>query len=540
MILGVKIIRSLVLGVKEAEISSMYARNDSKIIWRYNLIVFFFLGPEKRSQKCPREHQRMSGGKASGKKAAQYTGKKSGEGSVATSRDTAAAEVEVHAPGHTHRQSMRLKEMLAAKQAGGQVQTEKGIQLAAQKKRTRTTRQAPTMQPPAQPALLAADDVNAFVAALEAIPADDWCRTWAAGRTFMVRRTSKVVKEVVDKMRLPAVVRLSRSFWGEAKVVQESFVSQTLMVSQALMVWQTLFNKYQGAGGEVDEAGVLQLVVDVSVSLGLSVNRRIAEQRAAELLQAADTNGTGTVGFVEFVVFAKKRLDLFRLLEFHNDTAEKLQFVLRQLSALTAQCRISTLELPRCEMKGQDAERFAGVLAQCPALAHLDLRGNFHCGAGGAERLGGVLGQSRELVHLNLSGNQIGDAGAKSLAGQMSQCSTLVHLNLSWNRISDAGAESVAGVLAQCRALVHLDLSDNSIGADGTGRLARVLEQCRALAHLNLCGNQMGTQGAGVLAGVLPQCRALAHLNLSNNGIEAGAAERLRASWHGEVSDLLL
>ena len=53
---------------------------------------------------------------------------------------------------------------------------------------------------------------NAFTAALEAVPAEDWRRTWAAGRTIMLRRTSKRVKEAVDKMRLPAVVRLSRIF----------------------------------------------------------------------------------------------------------------------------------------------------------------------------------------------------------------------------------------------------------------------------------------------------------------------------------------
>ena len=34
-----------------------------------------------------------------------------------------------------------------------------------------------------------------------------------------------------------------------------------------------------------------------------------------------------------------------------------VQFVFRQFSALTAQCRISTLELPHCAMKGQDAVR---------------------------------------------------------------------------------------------------------------------------------------------------------------------------------------
>jgi hypothetical protein len=113
----------------------------------------------------------MWGGKACGKHAAEYTGKQPDEGSVVTSRDTTAPENEVHSSGHTHRKSMHLKEMSAAKQAGGQVETEKVKQPAEQKKRTRTTRQATQTQP----ALLAAD---VFAAALEAIPADDWCRTW--------------------------------------------------------------------------------------------------------------------------------------------------------------------------------------------------------------------------------------------------------------------------------------------------------------------------------------------------------------------------
>ena len=84
-------------------------------------------------------------------------------------------EDEVHASDHTHRKSMPLKD---------------------------------------QPAVLAP---NTFAAALEAIPPDDWCRTWAAGRTIMLRRTSKRVKEVVDKMRQPALVRFSRSFSDYAR-----------------------------------------------------------------------------------------------------------------------------------------------------------------------------------------------------------------------------------------------------------------------------------------------------------------------------------
>ena len=112
---------------------------------------------------------------------------------------------------------------------------------------------------------------------------------------------------------------------------------------------------------------------------------------------------------------------------------------MRQLTTLTAQCRISTLELPSCEMKGQDAERLAGVLAQCPALAHLDLSGNSNVGAAGAESLAGVLGQCRELVHLNLSYIKIGAGGAERLAGLLAQCTVLAHLDLEYNGIEGVG-----------------------------------------------------------------------------------------------------
>jgi hypothetical protein len=42
-------------------------------------------------------------------------------------------------------------------------------------------------------------------------------------------------------------------------------------------------------------------------------------------------------------------------------------------------------------MEGKDAERLAKVLAQCPALAYLDLSGNSNFGSAGTERFAGVL-----------------------------------------------------------------------------------------------------------------------------------------------------
>jgi hypothetical protein len=229
---------------------------------------------------------------------------------------------------------------------------------------------------------------TAFTAALEAVPAEDWCKTWAAGRAIMLRKASKRVKEIVDKMRLPAGVRLSRTFWHDAR------------------------------------------------------------------------NGTA---------------------------AEKLPLVMRQLAVATARSRIRTLELPRCYMSGQDADCLAGVLAQCPALAHLDFSGNSDFGAGGAERLAGV--------HLNRSGSRIGAGGAERLARVLGQCTALAHLDLSCNDIGPDGAESLAGVLGQCAALAHLDLSYHALGPDGAESLAGILLQFASLAHLNLGYNDIASAG---------------------------------------------
>jgi hypothetical protein len=64
-------------------------------------------------------HLRMSGDKSCDKQTAQYTGKQPDEGSVVASRDTTSAENEMHSSGHTHRKSIRLKDMSAGRQAGG-------------------------------------------------------------------------------------------------------------------------------------------------------------------------------------------------------------------------------------------------------------------------------------------------------------------------------------------------------------------------------------------------------------------------------------
>ena len=180
----------------------------------------------------------------------------------------------------------------------------------------------------------------------------------------------------------------------------------------------------------------------------------------------------------------------------HNDKdGEKVQIVIRHLTLMTVWCRMSTLELPRCDMKRQGTESLPGVLTKCPALANLDLSRNSNVGSTGTERLVGVLGQYRELVHLNLRGTDIRAGGTESLAGVLVQCQVLSHLDLGYNDIGSAGTSSLGELLGQCASLTHLNLRHNQIGDSGAAKLVGVLGRCTELAHLDHGWNRIGNSG---------------------------------------------
>jgi Ran GTPase-activating protein (RanGAP) involved in mRNA processing and transport len=80
----------------------------------------------------------------------------------------------------------------------------------------------------------------------------------------------------------------------------------------------------------------------------------------------------------------------------------RLLHILTELEKMTSRCRITILDLENCGMSDQDAERLAGVLAQCPALSELYLNDN-QIGDQGAGRLAGVLAQCSALSRIILS-----------------------------------------------------------------------------------------------------------------------------------------
>jgi len=266
------------------------------------------------------------------------------------------------------------------------------------------------------PSLLAADtfDLLQFLNKLLVFPADDWSRTWAADRTMMLRMTSKKVRDAMDKLCLPTTVKMSATFlhnlvnFASAKsrttplLKSQKSVCKTIALKRKRM--QHIFTQLDSWKKMISHRGCHITKLDLN-------NCGMSDHKAGWL--AAVHNEMGAAG----AEILRRELTSFRdwqdQNEGYSDGAGK---------------------------KGRGVVWLAGVLVQCPALAHLDLSYN-DIEAGGAERLAGVLGQCAALAHLNLEGNKIGDAGAERLAGVLGQCTALAHLNLSFNGISDAGAE---------------------------------------------------------------------------------------------------
>jgi Ran GTPase-activating protein (RanGAP) involved in mRNA processing and transport len=330
--------------------------------------------------------------------------------------------------------------------------------------------------------------VAPFIAALEAVPAVDWCRTWPADRTIMVKMTSKRVGEAVVKICPPAVFSLHRSLWNNSR-------NRTVDAKLKLVMRQLL--------SLVTNCRITTLKLE-----WCNIERKIQELEEV-LYQCPELN----------------KLDLGG-----NDFADVsivdalMQYTV-SLQSNSAVCGLTSLNLECCNICNYGTARVANTLSQLSALSCLNLECN-GISNNGATSLAQKLPEGRALTALNLNRNFIGVAGAESLAQNLRQCSALTRLQLGSNEISD-GAASIAEILPQCSTLTELDLSANYINSEGAECLAQNLPQCVALAHFDLSCNWIGPTGAGSIAGVLGQCTSLTRLNLNNNQIESAGAERL-------------
>jgi hypothetical protein len=260
---------------------------------------------------------------------------------------------------------------------------------------------------------------NAFVEALETVPAEDWSRSWPADRTIMLSKTSKKIRDIINNMRLPVDVRWSWTFWNDSR------------------------------------------------------NGTVSEGNSRACLYKT---GSTTKEKHEFIMMRLKRMvSLYNITTLVLKCCD-IQIILHQLIEVLEQCpKLQKLNLMRNDINADGAAMIANVLCRRHnlELSDLDLSIN-KIGDKGAARIAELLVQCPSLTHLNLSLNKIGDAGVESLAKAISKCHNLAlnDLELAYNLIQEDGAESLLKVLPQCPTIKYIELSWNHIGLDEVASIA--------------------------------------------------------------------
>lgn len=83
-----------------------------------------------------------------------------------------------------------------------------------------------------------------FTEVLTTVPAEDWYRNWPTDRTIMLSMTSNEIRNIINKMNIPAIVQWNWKFWSESlngsTEVKLKFIMTQLMTTSYLYKITTL------------------------------------------------------------------------------------------------------------------------------------------------------------------------------------------------------------------------------------------------------------------------------------------------------------
>ena len=393
-----------------------------------------------------------------------------------------------------------------------------------------------------------------LVTILEILPREDWCRTWPADRTIMLRMTSKRVNDAIDKIKPPTIISFNHSWWNnyniklkkkELMIIYLSEISTKNIIVSLKICNIELF--YENA------PWIISLVTAIN-NVSTITNIILANCKI------------GIRGVSAFSSFLNNFKELTHLNICHNNIGPDGTKILAK--ALENCLLLSHIDLSWNRIEDNGADSLANVIALLK-IKHLNLCGNCICLGlykitealsnnpvlefldfswnyieyNGVLSIAGLL-ELVKLKYLNLSGNRIDNRGIEkltiamlnypviehinfndirigpnvnSLATLLNQSPYIKYLELCCNQFHDIGIEKLASVLGQCTLLIHLNLADNRICNTGANKLSITLSKSTTLKHLDLSFNEIGTKGAESIARMIEQCSTLTHLDLRGN-----------------------
>ena len=337
-----------------------------------------------------------------------------------------------------------------------------------------------------------------FAEVLGIVPSTDWCNTWDASRTIMLRRTSKKIRDIIDKIRPPTDVVLNGNMDIKSDDIPRKIIrlATTCHISRLVLPCDMIDSKNIQLEGWKE---VFKHCKNLP-NLNLSNNKLDATDIVGMLGRCVSLN-----------------------VSFNNIGAEGTE----QLVKVLTQCTYLNI-----------ADNYicrAGVesIENCKTLTTLNSL-NLCYNQFGTVNIDKILLQNTGLTHLDISNNYINTLSYDRLQLHTTQFA-LTNLNVSRNPLGVEGVSSLAGLLTQCPSLIDLNLSYNGIGAEGGLILANVIGSCTSLSALWLAGNDIGETGIESIAVALSKCTSLTHLPLIGNGIGEVSKNKIEEILGGRV-----
>lgn len=244
---------------------------------------------------------------------------------------------------------------------------------------------------------------NAFAELLEKVPAEDWYRNWPANRTIMLSKTSKKIKNIINKMCIPAIIQLNWKFFNDS----HNGSGYTSEVKLNFIMTQLQRNLYK-----------ITTLVLKRCDIQINIEQLVKVLEQCPMLQKLNLKG-------------------------NNITAEGAGKITQAIEQYNNQ-ELNYLDLSINKIGDFGAEKVAELLSnnKCSKLLYLNLSLN-KIGDIGTDKLALALGKYPNLIliELDLSHNLIRADGVDSL---ISKCSTIKRLDLSWNYIGLVEAASLA------------------------------------------------------------------------------------------------
>ena len=291
------------------------------------------------------------------------------------------------------------------------------------------------------------DNSFLFTKVFATVPVDDLYRALSSTEIFSLRKLSKKIKDLVDKMCL--------SINASTGTVAKTF--KTNMINP------------------------------------ITTNKLIIEKRIKSLKNVNSFHKIVKLSITNHGLFMDLMLRLIqeiKTLQHLNLSYNFIGFNPTGKPDVSVRCIVSVVEIVNQLQKNK--------------LLTLNISNNY-LGPKGLEILAKMLVNNTTMTSLDLAGNDIGCEGAKKIAEVLSQNQVLKEIILSNNCIQQEGANFIAEAIIKCTAsntdsrytscactsLTSLDLSSNIIGWEGVKNLILVQSQNTALTSLNLKHNRI-------------------------------------------------